>query len=291
MEANDRRRYQVIGKTLFLILLLNWAVALLKIAYGMASRCVSIAADGFHSLSDGASNIIGLVGITLASQPKDRDHPYGHKKYETLFSLGIAALLFVISFGLLNKGITRLYSPVMPAIDQRGFVIMAATLLINIAVMKYERGKGLRLQSDILISDSMHTRADILVSVSVIIALAAIKLGYPVIDPLATIIIGLFIARTAIGIIRQCSTVLCDSAAILEVKKISDIVLGIKGVMTCHKIRTRGRPDDIHVDLHIQINPDMHIDQAHKISYRVEDEIRRAIPQVTDVVVHLEPKE
>jgi divalent metal cation (Fe/Co/Zn/Cd) transporter len=85
--------------------------------------------------------------------------------------------------------------------------------------------------------------------------------------------------------------VLCDTAAILDIKKIGDIVLGIRGVKNCHKIRTRGRPDDIHVDLHIQVNPDMHVDHAHKISYAIEEAIKKGIPEVTDVVVHIEPKE
>jgi len=92
-------------------------------------------------------------------------------------------------------------------------------------------------------------------------------------------------------IIRDSSRVLCDTAAILDVKKIVDIVLGIRGVKTCHKIRSRGRPDDIHVDLHVQVNPNMHMDDAHKVSYAIEEAIKKEIPQITDVVVHMEPKD
>jgi cation diffusion facilitator family transporter len=248
-------------------------------------------ADGFHSLSDGASNIIGLIGISLASQPKDIEHPYGHRKYETLFSLIIAALLFIIAFNLFREGIRRLFHPVIPQVDLKSFLVMVTTLEVNLFVMRYEYKKGELLKSDILISDSLHTKADILTSLSVLIALIAIKLGYPLIDPIATVIIALFIAYAGYNIVRQGSKVLCDTAPIIDVKKIVDIVLGIKGVKTCHKIRTRGRPDDIHVDLHVQVKPDMHMDEAHQISYTIEEAIKKGIPEITDVIVHMEPKE
>jgi cation diffusion facilitator family transporter len=119
----------------------------------------------------------------------------------------------------------------------------------------------------------------------------AIKLGYPIFDPIVTILIALFIGAAGYAIVRESSRVLCDTAVIMEEKRISDIVLGVRGVKTCHKIRTRGRPDDINVDLHVQVNPDMHIDQAHKISYCIEEAIKKGIPEVSDVVVHIEPRE
>lgn len=291
MNEDTQNHYKRIRSILIWILFLNWAVALAKILYGLFSRCASITADGFHSLSDGASNIIGLIGINLACQPKDRDHPYGHKKYETFFSLGIAGLLFIVCFNLLREGVIRLYKPVTPQVDIKSFMVMIATLGVNLLVMRYEYKKGRLLQSDILVSDSMHTKADIFTSLSVIIALVVIKLGYPIIDPIATIIIALFIAHAGLDIVKQSSRVLCDSAAIVDVKKITDIVLNIKGVKNCHNIRTRGRPDDIHLDLHVQVSPDMHIDEAHKISYSIEGAIKKGIPEITDVVVHMEPKE
>jgi cation diffusion facilitator family transporter len=291
MDLTSQERYNRIRSTLILVLILNWAVACAKILYGLLSHCVSMTADGFHSLSDGASNIIGLVGIRLASQPRDIDHPYGHKKYETFFSLGIAMLLFIISIGLIHEALERFRNPVAPQVDIKSFTIMAITTLINILVMNYEYRQGKRLKSDILTSDAMHTKADILTSLSVIIALIVIKLGYPVFDPIATIFISLFIAHSGFSIVRHSSTILCDTAAILDDKTIVDIVLGVKGVKTCHKIRTRGRPDDIYLDLHVQVSPDMHVDNAHKISCAIEEAIKKTIPEVTDVVVHIEPKQ
>jgi cation diffusion facilitator family transporter len=291
MGTVAQEHYVHIRRILIWVLFLNWFVALAKILYGLFSRTVSMTADGFHSLADGSSNIIGLIGIRLACQPKDKDHPYGHKKYETFFSLGIALFLFIVSVNLLREGIIRIYKPLTPQIDIKSFLVMIVTLGINLVVMNYEYKKGRLLQSDILVSDSMHTKADIFTSLSVIIALIAIKIGYPIIDPIATIIIALFIAHVGLDIVTYSSRILCDTAAIVEVKKIVDIVLGIPGVKTCHKIRTRGRPDDIHLDLHVQVNADMHVDKAHKISYAIEEALKKGIPEITDVVVHIEPKE
>jgi cation diffusion facilitator family transporter len=168
---------------------------------------------------------------------------------------------------------------------------MITTMGVNFWVMHYERGKGQALKSDILVSDSMHTKADIFTSFSVIIALTVIKLGYPILDPIVTVVISLFIAHAGYEILKQSSDVLCDTAAIMDVKRITDIVLGIKGVKACHKIRTRGRPDDVYLDLHVQVNPDMHVDDAHNVSYAIENALKKGIPEITDVVVHIEPKE
>jgi len=290
-EIQVQEHYRKIRRVLVLVLILNWVVATAKIIYGLLTRCSSMTADGFHSLSDGASNIIGLVGIHLSCQPTDREHPYGHRKYETFFSLGIAFLLFVVALGLLHQSMERFRNPVTPVIDIKSFIIMVTTMTINFWVMHYEHKKGKALKSDILISDAMHTKADIFTSLSVIIALVVIKLGYPILDPITTIIISLFIAHAGYDIVKESSAVLCDTAVILNVKRIEGIVLRVKGVKACHKIRTRGRPDDIHIDLHVQVNPEMHIDNAHKVSYAIEEAIKKAIPEVTDVIVHMEPKE
>ena len=291
MDLDIKKHYRKIRKILIIVLALNWAVALAKIIYGLSSHCFSMTADGFHSLSDGTSNLIGLIGIHFACQPVDKDHPYGHKKYETLFSLGIAAMLFLVSFNLLKAGWQRLQHPVSFQTDLGSFMVMLVTLVVNIYVMRYEYKKGKALKSDILVSDSLHTRADIFTSLTVIISLIVTKLGFPLIDPIVTILISLFIGYAAFEIAKQSSDVLCDTAVFLDDQKVKDIVLKIEGVRACHKIRSRGRIDDVHIDLHVQVNPSMHINNAHQISYHIEEAIKSAIPGITDVVVHMEPQD
>jgi len=282
--------YSRIRWVLIVILGLNWAVAAAKMIVGLLTRCQSMTADGLHSLSDGTSNIIGLIGIALSARPVDEDHPYGHKKYETFFSLGIAALLMLVAFNLIRESFGKFFHPTIPQVDIRSFVVMIVTIVVNALVMKYEYKQGKALGSDLLVADSMHTKADIYTSLSVIVALIGIKLGFPIIDPIATFVISLFIGYAALEIIKDASKILCDTVAIMDSNKITTIVMDVKGVKACHKIRTRGRPDDICIDLHVQVASDMHIDEAHKVSYAVEEALKRNIPEVTDVLVHIEPK-
>ncbi len=284
------QRFAKIKKVLIAILALNWAVAAVKIVYGLLITSHSITADGFHSLSDGTSNIIALIGIHIASQPKDAEHPYGHKKYETLFSFFISLVLFVIAFNLLRVSIPQLKNPITPSISLLSFVVMLATFVVNIFVVKYELKQGRLLKSDILKADAIHTKADLLTTGSVFVALIFTKLGFPIIDPIVAILISIFIAYSGIKIARSSSAILCDTQPIKNTKEISDIVLSVKGVISCHKIRSRGREDDINLDLHVQVEPAMPIEKAHEISNQIEILIKNRLVGVTDVVIHLEPK-
>jgi cation diffusion facilitator family transporter len=247
-------------------------------------------ADGFHSFSDGSSNIIGLIGIWIASRPIDDSHPYGHKKYETITSVGISILLFLVCFNVAREGVLRFLHPFTPQVHGISFLVMGITLAINIAVMIYENRIGGVLKSDILISDALHTRADILTSSSVVVTLIGIKLGYPVLDPIASLVIAGFIGYAAIDIVKESSRVLSDGVAI-PIDEIERLVLSIRGVKECHQIRSRGRIDDIHIDLHVLVDPEMDVHRAHHLSYAIENKIKRDFRGVTDVVVHMEPLE
>lgn len=287
--VDPSKHYRLVQRVLWIVLILNWSVASAKIVYGLISHSSSMTADGFHSLADGISNLIGLVGIYFCSQPRDEDHPYGHKKYETLFALGIAAMLLFVAFNLGREGVHRLIHPIVPSVGRVSFAVMIATLIVNVIVMTYEYRRGIALRSDILVADSMHTRADIFTSLSVIVALFAAKFGYPILDPVITLVIAGFIAWSAWAIIKQESGILCDAVAISDPSKIIEVVLRIEGVRGCHKLRTRGRLDDIHLDLHVQVDGDMTLNQSHNLSHRIQTDIVSVFPEISDVLVHLEP--
>jgi len=288
--VDNRERYLKIRWVLIYVLLLNWGVAAAKLLYGWLTRSASMTADGFHSFSDGSSNIIGLLGIWISSRPIDETHPYGHKKYETLTSIGISILLFLVCFNVVREGILRFLHPVVPEVYVSSFLVMGITLAINIGVMIYENRMGIALKSDILISDALHTRADILTSSSVIVSLIGIKFGYLILDPIASLVISGFIAYAAVDILKESSRVLSDGVAI-PIEEIQRVVLSIRGVKECHRIRSRGRGDDIHIDLHVLVDPEVDVHRAHHLSYAIENKIKRDFHGVTDVVVHMEPLE
>jgi cation diffusion facilitator family transporter len=289
-KLSPEERYRKIRWILILVLFLNWGVAAAKLLYGWLTRSASMTADGFHSFSDGSSNIIGLIGIWIASRPIDETHPYGHKKYETLTSIGISILLFLVCFNVIREAILRFLHPVIPQARVSSFLVMGITLAINIAVMIYENRVGVTLKSDILISDALHTRADILTSSSVIVTLIGIRLGFPILDPIVSLLIAGFIGYAGVDILKESSRVLSDGVAI-PIEEIGRVVISIRGVKECHQIRSRGRGDDIHIDLHVLVDPEMDVHRAHHLSYAIENKIKRDFRGVTDVVVHMEPLE
>lgn len=277
-----------IQKVLLITLSLNWFVAVAKFIFGKSIGSTSMVADSLHSFSDSASNIMGLIGIWIAYLPQDKGHPYGHRKYETLASTGIALLLFLACFNIISMSLKRFLHPAAPDINIASIAVMLVTIIINLGVMNYERSQGERLQSDVLVNDSMHTRADIFTSISVLFSFLAVKMGILILDPLIALLISGFIAKVGIRIFSQSAKVLCDSS-VIDAKRIQDICSRIPGVIKSHKIRTRGRPDDVHADLHVLIDKRTKFAAAHDLSSVIEQEIRKVIPAITDVVVHMEP--
>lgn len=284
---NKENYYRNVKRILLLILILNILVAITKGAYGLATNSLSIITDGIHSLFDSTSNIIGIIGITIAARPPNLKYPYGHAKFETFASVGIAILLFLTCFEIIRSAIERFLNPTTLEISLLSFAVIGMTIIINMGVSWYEYNKGRELGSNILISDSMHTRSDIYASIAVILGFIAIQSGYIIADPIIAILIALLIARTGIKIMMESSDVLLDKALIDEVT-IKNIAKRVNGVCEAHKIRTRGSPSHIYVDLHIGVKSSLSIDKAHDVAHDVEDELKRAIPDIEDVVVHLE---
>jgi cation diffusion facilitator family transporter len=282
--------YDAVRRILIIIFILNILTALAKGIYGLYTDTLSMSADGLHSLFDSTANIIGLVGISLASRPPDRDHPYGHAKYESFAAIGIAILLFASCLQLMLAAVDRLQSRAVPDVTQISFAIMASTLIINIGVSSYEYILGRRLKSSILVADSMHTRSDIYASLGVILGLFAVRMGYPLADPLIALFICLLIVHTGLEILKESSTALLDRAAVDE-QVIVDLARSVEGVCNCHAVRTRGMAEEIYVDLHIGVDASLSMDKAHEVGEDVERAIKSRIPEVRDVVVHLEPRD
>ncbi len=268
---------------------LNLLATLAKIVVGYLTGSLSIVADGFDSLFDSASNVIGLVGISLAARPPDEDHPYGHRKFESLAAISISVLLFVTSVELVRSVIDRLSSPAAPQINLWSFAALIFSIGVHLFTVFYERRRGRELKSEFLLADAGHTSADIYLSLTVIAGLILVRVGYPIVDALLALGIAGLIAKIGIDIIRSTSAILMDRAVVSE-REIERLVLGVEGVESCHRIRSRGPEDDIHVDLHVHVAPETPVDRAHAIAHEVQDKVMRELPGVQDVVVHVEPR-
>jgi cation diffusion facilitator family transporter len=273
---------------LYRVLFLNFVVAAAKIALGLTTGAVSVLSDGFHSLTDTASNVVGIIGVRAASEPPDRDHPYGHRKFETMASVGILIFLLLVLREVLSAAWERFQSSSTPTITPLTFMVMGGTLMVNVAVVFYERRAGRRLQSEVLLADSHHTTSDLMTSMTVIAALVGVNLGYSWLDPAAALVVAGFIGYACWEIFQSTSGILGDRIVIAE-EEIGEVVKSVPEVIGCHHIRTRGTADFVFLDLHIWMRADMPLDHAHALSHLVKDRLMARFPQIKDAVIHIEP--
>jgi len=271
------------------VLVLNLAVALAKIAFGYASGAISVLSDGFHSLTDAASNVVGLIGIRASARPPDEDHPYGHRKYETVAAAAVTLFLVLVVLEVLRNAFNHLTGRIASTeISSIGFVVMAVTVVINLFVIAYESREGQRLASELLLADATQTRGDVWTSLTVIAALAGAKLGLPILDPIAALVVAGFIGHAGFQIAQSTTMILSDRIAMSEAD-IEKVVMSVPGVIGCHQIRTRGSSDHVFLDMHVWLPPGMTLMAAHDLSHVVKDRIMSRYPQIADAIIHIEP--
>jgi cation diffusion facilitator family transporter len=281
-------RYSEVTRVLYRVLFLNLAVASAKIVLGYSTGAVSIVSDGFHSLTDSASNIVALIGVSVARQPPDARHPYGHRKYETMASLGILLFLVVVLVEVLTTAADRFVSGGTPRVFPEGIALITVTLIVNVWVVSYEMREGRRLKSEVLRADATHTRSDVLTTVAVLGALVGVWWGYPLLDPMAAVLVAGFIGRACWGIAQEASRILADEIVLPEAQ-VRAVVLSVPEVLGCEKIRTRGSADYAFLDLHLWLNGNTSLQRAHATSHIVKDRLMTQFPQLADVVIHIEP--
>ncbi len=269
------------------VLVANLAVAAAKIVLGRLTGAISVEADGYHSLVDASSSIVGLVGIATAARPPDANHPYGHHRFELFAALVIGMFLMLACYEILAAVYQRVITGSVPEVTWVSFAVMVGTLLVNLAVSTLERCQGKVLKSEVLMADALHTSSDVLVSISVIVSLAAVWLGAPLVDTIVAVGIAGVIAYAGFTVIKRSGLALSD-VAVLATGEVEDLVMKVDGVVGCHAIRSRGWGSNIYVDLHVQVDPTLSVLRAHEIGHRVKEEIIRRFG-AADVVVHVEP--
>ena len=278
-----------IRRVMLVVLTLNLCVALAKIATGYFFNTSAVFADGVHSIFDAASNLVALGGIVVASRPADETHPYGHGKYEAFASLGIGILLLAAAYEVGWGAVESLLSGQVEAdASPVSFIVMVVTIFVNIACTTYERRMGKKHNSSILGADAKHTLSDALVSGSVIVGLIFVALGFPLADPIAALVVTVAIFSAALSVFKEVHDTFADEARI-KPRLIAACALEIPEVRACHHIRTRGLEGEVYVDMHVLVDPQMTIFDAHKVGDLVEEHVLERFSQVKDVLVHLEP--
>ena len=266
--------------------LLNLVAAAAKLGVGVWTGALSLIADGLDTFFDGISNVIGLFAVRVSSQPPDREHPYGHRKFETLAALFIASALFFTAWELAGSAIERMLDPTPITVNIWSIAALLFGSFVQGATGAWEMHKSHQLQSEVLRADARHTIASLGISAAVLVGLLLVWLGYAWADPAVTLIVAAFIAKLGVDTVRENVPALVDRAP-LEADNIGEIVSSVSGVESFHRIRSRGVADNVAIDLHIRVAPHLPMQDANAIA----DEVRRrllALPGVGDVTVHVE---
>jgi len=278
---------------------LNLILTIIKIVIGIAGKSSALVADGFHSLSDFGSDIAVLLGFRAAKKPKDDCHNYGHGKFETLTTiiigfalLGAAAVIFISG---VRKIIDAFYGETL---EQPGWIALVTAfiaILIKEWMYRYTAKIGRKINSKLLLANAWHHRTDALSSVGAVLGIGgAIVLGgeWRVLDPIAAVLVSLFIARIAVSLIRESTEELLERS--LDKDTIEEIMLimrGTKGVISPHNLKTRKIGNRIAVDVHIRVRDGLSVAEGHDIATVVEGKLKDRFGEETIISIHVEPRE
>ena len=278
-----------IRRVLLVALGTNVALAALKFGIGWKLGSLGVLSDAMHSLLDGAASVIALIGITAAARPPDPEHPYGHRKFEILTTMVVAALLFLSAWEILGAAVHRLFHHApAPGFSWLGIALLGMSLIANAILSTWEKRAGLEVSSPLLLADAAHTRTDIYSSFLAIASLGSGVLGLPWLDPLLAIGIVLFLGRAIYEIFLEGVKVVSDATR-LDPELIRSVAEEVEGVHGAHAIRSHGMQNDIHIDLHIQVGDQLTSREVYEIENRVTEALHRKFPGVTHVALRHEP--
>jgi cation diffusion facilitator family transporter len=279
-----------VRKVLLITLLLNLFVMVLKAGIGWLTGSLSLIADAMHSVTDSANNVLGLIASRFSSPEPDRDHPYGHQKFEAVGALGIAAFLGIACFEILQGAIEHLLMPnhAPVKISPQELWLLLIVLGINIFVAFYERREGLRVGSAILIADAKHTMSDIWVTISVMGGLIGIwAWGLQWLDVVLAFPVALLVFFSGWSVLKENLPSLVDEMAIAP-EAIHAIAMQVPGVLNCHDIASRGIVGrQSFIEMHLIVSA-TDVETAHQVTEAVEEKLAERFSPVR-ILIHLEP--
>ncbi len=285
--ARSSRTAQV-RRVLIGLLIANLGVVGAKFVIGLRTGSLGVLGDAVHSSVDAFNNVLALAVIRVAAREPDEDHPYGHEKFETLGALAIVVFLSITGFELVQQAFTRLLAGGMTIDITAGELgLLVSTLVVNTVVTVYETRRGRELKSDILLADAAHTRADVFITIGVLVGVLAGRYGYAYVDPIMALIIAAVIVVLAYRIVARSVPVLVDQL-VTEPHEIQDAAEHVGGVVRAYDIRSRGVRERRFVELTIAVDGTATVEAAHKLADYVERRLRDDLG-FHEVIVHVEP--
>ena len=294
MEHQKKTNIQLAMRVSAVSIIGNVLLSAFKLFAGIIANSGAMISDAVHTLSDVFSTFIVIIGIKLSSKESDTKHPYGHERIECVAALLLAVVLAITGFGIGYSGIMKIIDGMSEPIIPGTLALIAAivSIIVKEAMYWYTRAAAKKIDSGALMADAWHHRSDALSSVGSFAGILGARLGLPVLDPIASVVICLFIIKAAYDIfkdaIRKMTDEACDNAVVEEIKRVS---LSQEGVLGVDQIQTRLFGNRIYVDIEISADGTVPLMQSHGIAQQVHDAIESAFPTVKHCMVHVNPNQ
>jgi len=282
---------RVTGRTI----LVNILLSAVKMAAGLIGRSGAMVSDAIHSLSDVLSSLVVILGIRMAHQDSDKEHPYGHERFECVAAIILSVLLFITGIGIGLNGVQKILSDSPGSLEIPHTMALAAailSILIKEGMYWYTRAAAKKIGSSALMADAWHHRSDALSSIGSFAGILGARLGYPILDPIACVVICIFIVKASIDIFREATCKMTDHACddtILE--ELEEVILKQPGVLEIDLLQTRLFGDKFYVDVEISADGHVPLTEAHFIAHQVHDAIEQDFPLVKHCMVHVNPRQ
>lgn len=271
----------------------NILLSAFKLFAGIAGHSGAMISDAVHSLSDVFATFIALIGVKLAGRGADRNHPYGHERLECVAALLLSAILFITGIEIGYIGIrTIFFKDISSALIPGKIALIAAiiSILVKETMFWYTRHCALRIHSSAFLADAWHHRSDALSSIGALIGIAGARLGYPLLDPIASFVISLFILKVAFDICKDAIAKMTDHACPDEfTAKLQECILNQEGILGIDLIQTRLFGEKVYVDAEIRMNGELSLSEAHDTAEQVHRRIEHDFPTVKHIMIHINP--
>lgn len=294
LSANGASKERIVRRVTWIGLWVNLVLAAIKFAAGIFGKSQALVADAIHTLTDLTTDIAVLAGSHYWFRPPDQNHPYGHRRLETLVTVFIGVVLIAAGIGIGWRAVSTLHERHAAAPGWVAILAAFASIVCKESLYHWTASTGRRWKSPALAANAWHHRTDALSSLPVLIAVAGAR-AFPTwsfLDHVGALVVSIFILHASVKIMWPSLSELIDVGAPIETqKKIRDIALKNKGVLQVHDIRTRFISSSVQVDLHIVVEGSITVREGHSIADDVRDRITGEMPEVLDVVVHVDPPE
>lgn len=281
-------------KVSWISIIVNIVLSLFKLIAGIAGRSGAMISDAIHSASDVFSTFIVIIGVLISNKDSDKHHQYGHERLESVAAILLSVLLFIVGIGIGYQGIMKIINSSTESFAVPGTIALVAAI-ISIVVKEwmywYTRAAAIKINSGALMADAWHHRSDSLSSIGALAGIAGAKMGFPILDPIASIVICIFIGKAAYSIFKDAIDKLVDKSCDDEtVEKIKEVILSEEGVLGIDEIRTRLFGSKIYVDVEIAADGNKTLIETHAIAQKVHDIIEMEFPMVKHCMVHVNPR-